>query len=163
MGRMDGIIPLRLHGLLEHLRWNVFLPWRQHTVMLNFDSRKLSTMAPFKDNRDKKKKKFASPLLSRHCCINFLYSDDLILHRHDAPLLMMLFLCVCRQLFAKIQTASNISCFVSHIQIKKLWRISYASFLMQLECLCWVKSMICFGANIREWKAQYMAGRGAEV
>ena len=77
--------------------------------------------------------------------------------------MMHLFLCVCRQLFAKIQTASNISCFVSHIQIKKLWRISYASFLMQLECLCWVKSMICFWANIRDWKAQYMAGRGAEV
>ena len=95
---------------------------------------------PSKTIGTKRKKKFASPLLSRHCCINFLYSDDLILHRHDAPRLMMLFLCVCRQLFAKIQTASNISCFVSHIQIKKLWRILYASknssFIMQLECLC---------------------------
>ena len=81
---------------------------------------------PSKTIGTKRKKKFASPLLSRHCCINFLYSDDLILHRHDAPFLMMhLFLCVCRQLFAKIQTASNISCFVSHIQIKKLLRISY--------------------------------------
>ena len=32
--------------------------------------------------------------------------------------MMHLFLCVCRQLFAKIQTASNISCFVSHIQTR---------------------------------------------
>ena len=58
--------------------------------MLNLDQRTLSSMAPFEDNRDKRKKKFASPLLSRHCCINFLSSVDLILHRHDAPLLMRL-------------------------------------------------------------------------
>ena len=120
-------IPPRLLALLELLRWSVFLPLRQHSVMLNLDKRKLSSI---QKKSGQKKKKFASPLLSRHCCINFLFSDDLILHRHDAPLLMMhLFLCVCRQLFAKIQTASNLSCFVSHIQIKKLWRIWLKEFL----------------------------------
>ena len=135
---------------------------RQHTVMLNVDQRKLSSMAPFKDNRDNPKEKFASPLLSRHCCINFLSSDDLILHRHDAPLLMRLPTTFCQK-----QTASNISCFVSHIQIKKLWRISYASknfsFHVAIRIFVLSKKYLLFWANIREWKAQYMVGRGAEV
>ena len=104
---------------------------------------------PSKTIGTKEKKKFASPLLSRHCCINFLSSDDLILHRHDAPLLMRLPTTFCQK-----QTASNISCFVSHIQIKKLWRISYASknfsFHVAIRIFVLSKKYLLFWANIRE-------------
>ena len=163
MGRMDGIIPLRLLGLLEHLRWSVFPPWKQHTVMLNLDQRTLSSMAPFEDNRDKRKKKVCQPTP-----LKTLLHQLLICRRPDITSPW------CTSSYA---SANNfLPKYRPHQIYHALWVIyklrNYGEFrmpqriplfMLQLKILCWVKRINCFWANIKEWKAKYMVGRGAEV